>query len=199
MARHPVASLPQTSPPLYGFDNVLPEMVHWLESAVIGLNLCPFAKAVHVKAQIRWVVSDAHSDETVLEELERELRCLDGADPSIHDTSLLILPGHFLHFWDLVAFEPVIARLIKQCGWRGVFQIATFHPRFEFGDSPAGDLSHFTNRAPYPCLHLLRESSIDRAVQAYPDAHAIFGRNIQTLRMLGLAGWQALAAHKAID
>jgi hypothetical protein len=172
-------------------------MLQWLESAVIGLNLCPFAKAVHVKAQIHWVVSDAHSDEAVQEQVELELAALAELEPTVRDTTLLVFPRHFHLFLDLVAFQPAIARLIKQGGWHGVFQIATFHPAYEFGDAPSDDLSHFTNRAPYPCLHLLRESSVDRAVLAYPDAHAIYSRNIQTLRTLGLAGWTALTDKQA--
>jgi uncharacterized protein len=191
------AAQPTTLQSVEGLDEVLPAMLQWLESAVIGLNLCPFAKAVHVKAQIHWVVSSAQSDEAVQDLVERELVALADTSASVRDTTVLVFPRHFPFFLDLVAFEPATARLIKQGGWRGVFQIATFHPAYEFGDAPCDDLSHFTNRAPYPCLHLLRESSVDRAVQAYPDAHAIYGRNIQTLRTLGLAGWRALIDRQA--
>jgi len=165
---------------------------HWLTEAVIGLNLCPFAKAVYVKEQIRYAVSDADNLEAVLTDLEAELQSLVAADPTSLDTTLLILPralGDFLDFNDCLYFAD---RLIKQLRLEGIIQIASFHPLYQFEDSEPGDIENYTNRAPYPILHLLREDSIERAVQAFPDAEEIYERNQQTLRRIGLAGWNEL-------
>jgi uncharacterized protein len=164
----------------------------WLEKAVIGLNLCPFAKSVHVKNQIRWVVSHATTPEALLAELESELQLLAATDPEAIDTTLLIHPrvlGDFLDFNDFL--NPADA-LLEQLGLDGTLQVASFHPRFQFAGTADDDIANFTNRTPWPTLHLIRESSIDRAVEAFPEAEAIFERNIETLERLGHAGWRAL-------
>ncbi|SMG60079.1 DUF1415 domain-containing protein [Paraburkholderia susongensis] len=173
-------------------DAVIAATRHWLTAAVIGLNLCPFAKAVYVKEQIRYAVSDAEDMEAVLTDLEAELQALVATDPSAVDTTLLILPralGNFLDFNDCLFFAD---RLIKQLRLDGIIQIASFHPHYQFEGSEPGDIENYTNRAPYPILHLLREDSIDRAVQAFPEAEEIYERNQETLRRIGLAGWNAL-------
>ena len=173
-------------------DAVIAATRHWLTEAVIGLNLCPFAKAVHVKEQIRYAVSDAVDSEGVLSDLEAELQALVAADPGAVDTTLLILPralGDFLDYNDCLFFAE---RMIKQLRLEGVVQIASFHPFYQFEGSEPDDIENYTNRAPYPIFHLLREDSIERAVQAFPDAAEIYGRNQETLRRIGLAGWHAL-------
>jgi len=167
-------------------------MRYWLERAVIGLNLCPFAKAVHSKGQIHYAVSSACDAQALLHDLEREISDLLMQDPQQRDTTLLIAPDAFPDFWDFNAFLRSTDKLLRKKGWDGEVQIASFHPRYEFTDAAAGDMAHYTNRAPYPTLHLLREASLDRAVQAFPDAALIYERNIATLRALGPAGWQAL-------
>ena len=159
----------------------------WLERAVIGLNLCPFAKAVQVKTQIRWVVSEATDEQALRDDLVRELEWLQAADPAQVETTLLIHPfvlGDFLDFNDFLdVADDALARL----GLEGTLQIASF------ADSEGDDdIANFSNRAPYPTLHLLRESSIEAAVAAFPDAADIYERNIETLRRLGHAGWQKL-------
>lgn len=164
----------------------------WLERAVIGLNLCPFAKAVHVKNQIHYVVSDASEAADVLELLRAELHALAQADPAVRDTSLLILPHAFAEFVDFNDFLYRADTLLRKQGLRGTLQIASFHPHYQFADAASDAMGNYTNRAPYPVLHLLREASIDRAVQAYPDAALIYERNIATLEQLGPAGWAAL-------
>lgn len=164
----------------------------WLERAVIGLNLCPFAKAVHVKQQIRYIVSRAQTPEALLDELEQELAFLDAADPALVDTTLLIVPGMFEQFLDFFFFLPETEALLKRTHLEGVIQIASFHPQFEFAGSDPDDIANYTNRSPYPSLHLLREASLDRAVAAFPDAADIYERNIETLEKLGHAGWDAL-------
>ncbi|APA86472.1 DUF1415 domain-containing protein [Paraburkholderia sprentiae WSM5005] len=178
--------------PAESHDAVIAATRHWLTEAVIGLNLCPFAKAVHVKGQIRYTVTEADTLEAVLIDLEGELQTLVAADPAVIDTTLLILPrafGDFLDFNDCLFFAD---RLIQQLRLEGVIQIASFHPRYQFEDSEPDDIENYTNRAPYPILHLLREDSIERAVRAFPDAEQIYERNQETLRRVGLAGWDAL-------
>lgn len=164
----------------------------WLERAVIGLNLCPFAKAVHVKKQIRYVVSGAQDADELLAELATELEQLAAADPKELDTTLLIHPQVMTDFIDFHFFLPEAESLLRNLDLEGVLQIASFHPQFEFAGSDSDDIDNYTNRSPYPTLHLLRESSIDRAVAAFPDAADIFDKNIETMQNLGHDGWDAL-------
>ena len=164
----------------------------WLERAVIGLNLCPFAKAVHVRGQVHYAVTRADSAAEILKDLERELRNLVALDAAERDTTLLILSdslGDFLEFND---FLDRADQLLLDLAMDGVVQIASFHPDYQFAGTAPDDIANFTNRAPYPTLHLLREASIDRAVAAYPDAAAIFDRNIETMHRLGHEGWRRL-------
>jgi uncharacterized protein len=164
----------------------------WLERAVIGLNLCPFAKAVHSKGQIRWVESPARQPLQLLDELLRELRHLAAVAPSTTDTTLIVAPHVLPRFADFNDFLGVADEVLEELGLDGTLQIAAFHPRWRFDGVAARDLAHHTNRAPHPTLHLLREASIARAVAATPDAASIYERNIETMRRLGLAGWKAL-------
>jgi len=171
---------------------VLQDMTGWLERAVIGLNLCPFAKAVHVKKQIHWQLSLATQEGDVLDALRQELTDLAAASATERDTTVLVLPLAWPEFLEMHAFLPRAERTLRQMGFEGVFQMAPFHPRFEFFDAPPDDPGHRVNRAPYPALHLLREDSIERAVEAFPEAEAIYERNLALLREMGNAGWQAL-------
>ena len=175
------------SSPLH--DDVLAATRHWLTRAVIGLNLCPFAKAVYVKQQIRYAISEATGLEGVLTDLEAELQALVAADPIEIDTTLLILPHALADFTDYNDCLFFADRLLRQLRLEGELQIASFHPRYQFEGSEADDIENYTNRAPYPILHLLREASIERAVDAFPDAADIYERNQETLRHLGHAGW----------
>ena len=181
------------------FAQVLPRTVHWLERAVIGLNLCPFAKGVHAKGQIHYVVSDADNREGLLEVLRAELLALVAQDPSVRDTTLLIAPLAFPEFWDFNTFLPECDRLLKRDKLQGIVQIASFHPRFEFAGAARDDITNYSNRAPYPILHLLREDSVDRAVQAFADPDTIFEKNMQTLQTLGKDGWDALGLHSPLQ
>jgi hypothetical protein len=164
----------------------------WLERAVIGLNLCPFAKSVHVKKQIRYAVTAAQTADELLAELEHELQLLAGTDPKLLDTTLLIHPQAMVDFIDFHFFLAEADALIRNLGFDGVFQIASLHPQYEFAGSEPDEIENFTNRSPYPMLHLLREASIDRAVAAFPDAADIFEKNIETLNRLGHEGWRRL-------
>lgn len=171
---------------------VVAAMREWIEKAVIGLNLCPFAKAVYVKNQVRYVVSTARHLDGLLEDLDRELDFLAAADPDEIDTTLLIHPTLLPDFLDFNDFMQLAEAAVDEHGLDGVIQIASFHPNFQFEGTVPDDLGNYTNRAPFPTLHLLREASIARAVAAFPEAETIYQRNIETLQKLGLAGWQAL-------
>ena len=164
----------------------------WLEKAVIGLNLCPFAKAVHVKKQIRYVVCDATTPEALLGTLMDELQILSDLDPEQVDTTLLIHPWVLNDFLDYNEFLDVADAAVEDLDLVGQLQVASFHPDYQFADSEANDIDNYTNRSPYPTLHLLREDSIARAVDAFPEAADIFDKNIQTLRRLGHDGWDKL-------
>jgi hypothetical protein len=165
---------------------------HWLEQAVIGLNLCPFAKAVHVKEQIRWVESPARDAQGLLDDLLRELQLLAAADPETVETTLLIHPHALNDFLDYNDFLDVADAAIDELGLTGVLQVASFHPNYQFAGTAPDDVENLSNRSPHPMLHLLREDSIDRAVAAFPDTATIYERNIETLRRLGADGWRRL-------
>ena len=166
----------------------------WLDRAVIGLNLCPFAKAVHLKQQIRWVVSPATDAAQLRDELQRELEWLRDTPADQTDTTLLIHPFVLGDFAEYNDFLDIADATLEQLGLDGVLQIASFHPDYQFAGSAPDDIDNFSNRTPHPTLHLLRESSIERAVAAFPDAAQIYERNIETLRRLGPAGWARLWA-----
>lgn len=168
----------------------------WLERAVIGLNLCPFAKAVHVRGQIHYAVSPAATAPELLEALVQELQDLVALDPAARDTTLLMAPNCLAGFLEFNDFLATADHALRRLGLDGVIQIASFHPDFQFANTSANDITNFTNRAPYPTLHLLRESSVDRAVAAFAQAESIFERNMQTLRELGPAGWGALGLRR---
>lgn len=178
---------------------VIADTQRWLERAVIGLNLCPFAKAVHVKRQIRYAVTAATDADALLLEVERELAWLAQASPAATDTTLLIHPCVMTRFLDHHFFTAEAEAAVRRLGLEGVLQIASFHPQFTFAGSEPDDVANCTNRAPYPILHLLRESSIDRAVAAFPDAADIYERNIATLRRLGHEGWRRLWLDEPAD
>ncbi len=171
---------------------VLAAMREWIEKAVIGLNLCPFAKAVYVKNQVRFVVSRAPHLDGFLEDLDHELDFLAAAAPAEVDTTLLIHPALLADFLDFNDFMQLAEAAVDEHGLDGVIQIASFHPRFQFEGTAPDDIGNYTNRAPFPTLHLLREASIERAVAAFPEAETIYQRNIETLEKLGHAGWDAL-------
>ncbi len=167
-------------------------VVRWLERAVIGLNLCPFAKSVHVKGQVHYKLSEALGVADLLQELESELRDLARMDPQDRDTTLLIVPDQFADFLAFNAFMERAEKCLRRLQLEGTLQIAHFHPQFVFTDADPDDITNFTNRAPYPILHLIREDSIDRAVRVYPEAEVIYERNMQLLQSMGQAGWDAL-------
>lgn len=181
-----------TATPDQASEKALRETQAWLERAVIGLNLCPFAKAAHTKRQIHYAISTAIDERELLDDLDRELDALVAAPPEARETTLIVAP-HCLE--DFLAFNAFLAqgeKLLPRKQLEGVIQLASFHPRYQFAGSEEHDIANYTNRAPHPTLHLLREASIDRAVQAFPEAEAIFEANIETMKRLGHEGWAAL-------
>ena len=176
-------------------DEVLNQTRHWLEKAVIGLNLCPFAKAVYVRNQVRLVVSHARHADDLLEDLDRELALLVAAPADEVDTTLLIHPTLFGDFLDFNDFMEIAEGVLGEHDLEGVVQLASFHPKFQFDGTELDDIGNCTNRAPFAMLHLLREESIDRAVLAFPRAEAIYEENIKMLENLGHAGWANLNLH----
>ncbi len=176
-------------------DLVLAETKAWLERAVIGLNLCPFAKAPHAQGRIRFALSRAADEEGLLADLQAELETLVEADPGRTETTLLVHPT--LHADNFAAFNDFLdpaEALLEAMDLVGVVQIASFHPHFRFEGTQGDDVSNATNRSPYPTLHLLREASVERAVEAFADPAVIYENNVATLQALGAQGWDALRA-----
>ncbi len=173
-------------------DEIIAQTKVWLERAVIGLNLCPFAKSVHIKNQIRYVVSHAQTPEQLAADLVAELEVLAEANPEKIDTTLLIHPDVMQDFLDYNDFLDVADATVEELDLDGILQVASFHPQYQFEESQLDDIDNYTNRAPFPTLHLLREESIDKAVAAFPEAEEIYEKNIETLRALGHEGWKKL-------
>lgn len=182
----------ETTAPAASHDVVIAATQQWIERAVIGLNLCPFAKAVYAKGQIRYVVSDATTPEALANDLQREMELLAEASAEKIDTTLLIHPQALTDFLDHNDFLDVADGMLEELELDGILQVASFHPQFQFEGTEPDDITNYTNRAPFPILHLLREDSVERAVAAFPDAEAIFEQNIATLEQLGHQGWQDL-------
>ena len=179
---------PASVPP----DTVIADTRRWLERAVIGLNLCPFAKAPHAKGQIHYAVCEGDDRQALLTMLRAELQALADASPNESETTLLIAPRGFDDFLDFNDLLDEADALVTALDLDGTLQVAPFHPRFQFAGTDEDDITNATNRAPYPTLHLIREESIDRAVEAFPEAEAIYEANMATLEKLGHEGWAAL-------
>jgi len=180
------------SKPIADHDTVIALTQKWLEKAVIGLNLCPFAKAVHIKNQIRYVVTDATTAEELMDVLMEELEFLAEANPEKVDTTLIMHPQVLKDFEDYNDFLDIADEALEEMDLDGILQVASFHPDYQFADTGKDDIDNYTNRSPYPTLHLLREESVDRAVEAFPEAQDIFEKNIETMQKLGHEGWDAL-------
>lgn len=166
----------------------------WVDRAVIGLNLCPFAKAVQTKDQVRYVVSAATDEEALLQQLCDEMRLLVDTPAGEIDTTLLIHPSVLTNFLDYNDFLDVVDAAVDELGLAGVLQVASFHPDYQFDGTEVSDVTNATNQSPYPTLHLLREDSVDRAVTAFAEPETIFEANMRTLEALGEDGWAELKA-----
>ncbi|NMG04472.1 DUF1415 domain-containing protein [Azoarcus taiwanensis] len=179
-------------------DEVLAATRLWIEKAVIGLELCPFARQVYVRDQVRYVVSEAKHLDAFLEQLDEELELLAETEAEKIDTTLLIHPTLFADFETFNEVVGIAEEAVLEHDLEGVLQVASFHPRFRFEGTEEDDIANYTNRAPFPTLHLLREDSLAKALAAYPgDPDEIYKRNIETLKALGQSGWSALGLHDA--
>jgi hypothetical protein len=164
----------------------------WVERAVVGLNLCPFARAPMVQQKIRYVVSHARDTDALLDDLLGELQSLIAIDASECETTLLIHPHVLGDFLDYNDFLDSADAAVETLGLEGELQVASFHPQYQFAESAPDDIENFSNRSPWPTLHLLRETSVERAMESMTDTDAIYRRNQETLQRLGTTGWQAL-------
>lgn len=175
-------------------ERAVAETRAWVQRAVVGLNLCPFAKAPLVKGQIRFAICEADDPRTLLDALCAEMNALARADPAERETTLLVHPNVLVEFDAFNDFLDAAEATLDDLGLDGVLQIASFHPRYRFAGTDTDDLGNATNRSPYPTLHLLREASIERAVDSFPETQTIYENNIATLEKLGAEGWSALQA-----
>lgn len=175
-------------------DVIIAETRAWVNRVVIGLNLCPFAKAVEINHQVRYVVTEADTPEALREILCAEIRLLVAADPDEIETTLLIHPRTLTDFLSYNDFLTVADAALAELAGDGILQLASFHPQYQFAGTAVDDVSNATNRSPYPTLHLLREASVTRAVATLPNPDAIFETNMRTLKALGADGWAALQA-----
>lgn len=180
-------------------DTVILDTRRWLERAVIGLNLCPFARAPHVKGRIHYAVCGSDDAQDLLSALRAELQALAALDAAERETTLLMAPRMLADFLDFNDFLDQAEAVLDELELEGVLQIAPFHPHFQFGGTTEDDITNASNRSPYPTLHLIREASIDRAVQAFPEAETIYEANMATLQRLGHAGWAALDVGPGAD
>jgi hypothetical protein len=175
-------------------EHVIAETRRWVEKAVIGLRLCPFAATPYLRGQVRYRVSEQTTVVGLAEELAEELTYLAAADPAVCETSLLIHPYVLSDFLDYNEFLDQADAAVASLGFEGELQIASFHPAYQFAGSAPDDITNCSNRSPYPMLHLLREASVQRATETFPEVHEIGNRNMATLRDLGDAGWRELLA-----
>ena len=175
------------------FAPALAHTQHWVADMVVGLNLCPFARAEVVHQRIRYALCPAADDEAILQSLEAELQFLQAAPRQQTETTLIVCPQAWGDFLDMQLFLPHADAMLKRLGLRGEIQIAHFHPQFVFASSAADDVGNYSNRSPYPTLHLIREDSIAKATAAIADPATIFERNIALLHQMGRQGWEALA------
>ena len=167
----------------------------WVETVVVGLNLCPFARRPLLDGRVRFTVTDAETEAELIEALRSELSLLT-EDPTV-ETTLLIHPKTLLDFYDFNDFLPIADDLVLDLALQGVVQIASFHPDYQFEGTAPDDIQNDTNRSPSPMLHLLREDSLARAIEAYPDVAQIPARNVALMQSMGRSEVQALLARSA--
>lgn len=159
----------------------------WIERVVVELNLCPFARKPYEGGQVRYVVSAAKRPEDLLEDVQRELELLRATDAAKIETTVLIHPDVLNDFLDYNDFLGTVDALIEEGGYAGEFQVASLHPDYQFAGTQPDDAENYTNRSPYPILHLLREEGLARAIAGYARPDKIPERNIRTLEKLGAA------------
>lgn len=179
-------------------QSVAQDMRRWVERAVIGLNLCPFARSVQARGQIHYTVSSATSAPELLADLRQVMQELLAHDAALRDTTLLAVPYWLDDFLQFNAFVGQAQRLLRRSALDGTLQLATFHPQYEFADAKADAITNYTNRAPYPALHVLREASVACAVRGFAQPESIYQRNLRTMEQLGTEGWQRLGIVRSV-
>lgn len=179
------------NPPILD-EPILKEVNRWLEQVVIGLNLCPFATWPQQQKQIRFAITPCDTEACLLQALHDECILLENTPAQEIETTLLIIPNLLHDFYDYNDFLDLVEGLIEEHDWHGVFQVATFHPNYQFGGTQPNDDENLTNRSPYPILHLLREVSLEKAIEHYPNTEEIPERNIDTVTQLSLAQKKSL-------
>lgn len=190
LARHDWYDAPMKNQP--DADTVIAHTRCWIERVVVGLNLCPFARKPFEAGQVRFVVSTADQPEALLGDLHRELEFLRAADAGEVETTVLIHPFVLNDFLDYNDFLGIVDALIAEEEYEGEFQVASFHPDYQFAGTAADDAENYTNRSPYPALHLLREEGLERAIDGYARPDKIPERNIRTLEDAGTARMREL-------
>ena len=162
---------------------IIKSVQRWVEQFIVELNLCPFAKREIVKSRVRYVCTDAATEEQLLVALEAELEFL--SESTSTETTLLIHANVLHEFYDYNQFLDIADSLLQEMNLDGVFQIASFHPRYQFGGTEVDDAENYTNRSPYPILHLLREDSLEQAIADHADVDQIPIRNIELMNDIG--------------
>lgn len=165
-------------------DRITSDVFRWLNSVVIGLNLCPFAGRPTQEGRVRLKVSEAITEEELLSELSAEMRLLDKAASAEIETTLVIVPHLLVHFYDYTQFLQWAQSHLKREGWQGVYQLASFHPSYCFAGAEPEDVENLTNRSPYPILHIIREQSLAAALGYVDDVEGIPERNKLRMREL---------------
>jgi len=178
--------VPLTLDKIIDSETVTATVNHWMDAMVVGLNLCPFANTVRRQGHLNIAVAQDGSIPGCLQLLADEAHELAERDASA--TSLVILPEGFEDFDDYLDLLAMAEALLEDLGFEGAMQLASFHPRYQFEGTDENDVSNWTNRAPYPILHMLQESAVTKAVEAHPNAEGIPEQNIDTLEKLGMAG-----------
>ncbi|WP_341649054.1 DUF1415 domain-containing protein [Thauera humireducens] len=165
-------------------QQIIDDINQWLDEVVIGLNLCPFAAKPRREKRVRIAISHATDEETLLNDLQAELERLSDTPVDELETTLLAIPDMLENFEDYNDFLDAVDLWVEQFGWEGELQVASFHPQYQFADTEADEPGNLTNRSPWPMLHIIREESLEQAVDHYPDVEGIPERNIKRMEAL---------------
>ncbi|MBS0546040.1 MAG: DUF1415 domain-containing protein [Proteobacteria bacterium] len=165
-------------------QQIIDDVRTWLDDVVIGLNLCPFAAKPRNENRVRIVVSHARTEEALLDDLQHELEHLSDTPVAELETTLLAIPHMLEDFAEYNDFLDAVDLWLEQFGWEGELQVASFHPHYQFADSAPDDAGNLTNRSPWPLLHIIREESLEKAIEHFPDVDGIPERNIRRMEAL---------------
>ncbi|TAH42889.1 MAG: DUF1415 domain-containing protein [Betaproteobacteria bacterium] len=165
-------------------EQIIDDVRTWLDEVVIGLNLCPFAARPRDEKRVRIAVSHAKTEEALLDDLQRELELLADTPVAELETTLLVIADMLEDFGDYNDFLDAVDIWLEQFGWEGELQVASFHPHYQFADTDPDDAGNLTNRSPWPLLHIIREESLEKAIEHFPDVDGIPGRNIERMEAL---------------